>query len=60
MIMFFLFNSYFFSLLLYFSQVEERFVAFGAGLTNVGIPMGQSSCIALYALNCAEVLEIIM
>ncbi len=40
------------------AQVEERFVLFGAGLANIGMPPGQSSLIAVYGPNCTEVITI--
>lgn len=37
-----------------YSQVEERFLNFGAGLAQVGVPPGQETFIGLYGPNCAE------
>ena len=36
-------------------QIEERFVAFGAGLASIGIPPGQSSLVGIYGPNSVEV-----
>ena len=37
-----------------YGEVEERALAFGAGLTNIGVETGTESFIGIYSKNCVE------
>ncbi len=43
-----------------YGEVEERAVAFGAGLCAAGVETGQNNFVGIYSSNCIEVGEYIM
>ena len=38
-----------------YAEVNDRMLAFGAGLADIGLEPGQNSILGIYSMNCIEV-----